>query len=72
MSSPDRELYTAVDLLGFLQTLLEQNVPLHKVLLRVEVGDSYYDGNLYQDSVYIETYNIEGVPTKHLVFHGPI
>jgi len=72
MVSPDRELQTAVDLLGFLQTLLEQNIPLHKVILRVEVGDPYYDGDLYQDNVYIETYkDREGVPTKYLVFKGP-
>lgn len=58
----------AADLLAMLEQMLKDNVPLHKLQLRVEVGDAYYDADIkVTDQIYRTTY---GDDQQFLVFFG--
>lgn len=56
----------ASDLLAKLETMMKEGIPLHRLIVRVEVSDSYYDRNIVEDDVYEETYD----ERRYLIIHG--
>ena len=57
----------AAELLVYLETMRDKGMPLHKYTIRIEVGDSYYDSDIEDESqIYPDKYK-DG---KRLVFMG--
>lgn len=66
----ENEPMTASDLLVYLECMRDANIPLHKVIVRIEVSDDFYDKDLYESNVNLTWYKRDGSPTRYLVLHG--
>lgn len=61
----------AAELLNMLEVMLEQNIPLHKLTVRIEVSDSHYDSDIERGDISIVTYRERnGIDERFLVFRG--
>ena len=65
MDSPELD---AATLLVYLERLQEQGRALHKIRVRVEVSDSYYDKDLREADLVLVKY--ENHEDWSLIFHG--
>lgn len=56
----------AAELFRHLESMMERNVPLHKLTVRVEVSDSFYDKNISEDDVFERTVG----DVRYLIIQG--
>lgn len=58
----------AAELLVYLETMRDKGKPLHKYIIRIEVGDSYYDSDIEEQWQVSEEKSPQDNP--RLVFRG--
>lgn len=59
----------AADLLHLLETMLDKGVPLHKLTVRVEVSDDFYDKDVSESNVFEVTRGQHG-ERRYLIIRG--
>lgn len=60
----------AAELLTLLEVMRDQNIPLHKLTVRVEVSDDYYNRDIKPDDIYEARRPRQQGEERYLIIHG--